>query len=500
MNLLLIIVSLVIFSFIPIIFPKLYRPCIIIAVLVMFSLYFFLSKNFFSSKGFFPSKEIQTNVFLWNHYNFIVESLKHCRLSINVPEYDKLIPENNEIYREYNPNYVSKNLSILALWDMSFYKGKLYLYFGITPVLLFYLPFNIVTGMYLSDNLLCFVLACLIFLLSLFLIKKLTFSQVTFLPIRILTVFLVGFCNLMPFILIRTSIYETAIVTATFLLLSSFVVLYFYLMTGKSNLVLILGILLSLCVGARPFYVLFIPVAFIVICWINYNNKESIKYVIKQAIFFLIPCIIIGTGLALYNYLRFDSVFEFGFKYVLNYENHYEQIPTIKDALIAIKYSLFNLPDIDDTTFFSLAETKGHIFANENITGISWIFPMILSFVLLPRFIKDMFVKNKNVFYILILMIFVICLNLLITSFIGSVTRYQFEYLALIAILSIVVFFFYFNRINDKVLRAFLCIVFIIVFVWSIFINSSLLLCKDNFRYGDPSRKGYITQITKFLF
>ena len=500
MNLLLIVLLFIAFSLIPILFPKMYKICVVVSVLVVFSSYFFISKNFFHTKGFFPSQEIQTYDFLWNHYNFITDALKNYRLSLIVPEYDKPIPESIDVYKTYLSEYISKDWSISALWDMSVYKGKIYMYFGITPVLLFYLPFNLITGMYLSDNFLCFVLACLIFMLSLFLIKKLTCSLSVYLPIRILTIFLVGFCNLMPFVLIRTSTYEAAIVTATFLLLSSLVVLYFYLVTKKSFLVLILGFLLSLCVGARPFYVLFIPAVFAVVCLVNYENNKDIKYVIKQAILFLIPCTIIGIGLALYNYLRFDSIFEFGFKYVLNYENHYEQTPTIKDALIAIKYSLFNLPAIDDTTFFSLAETKGHMFANGNITGILWTFPMLLSFVLLPKFLKDMIVNNKNIFYISILMIFVVCLNLLITSFIGSVTRYQFEYLVLIVILSIVIFYFYFNKINDKMLRNFICVVFIMVFVWSVILNSSLLLCKENFIYGDSSRKEYIAHITNFLF
>lgn len=501
MNLLLIIFSIVLFSFIPVIFSKLYKPFIVVSIIAVLLSYFFVSKYFFHPKGFLPSQEIQTYDFLWNHYNFITEALKNHRLSLSVPGYDKPIPESNDIYRTYGSEYISKDWSFAALWDMSVYKGKLYLYFGITPVLLFYLPFNLMTGMYLSDNILCFVLACLIFLLSLFLIKNLTIHKfTTYLPIHILVVFLVGLCNLMPFILLRTSTYEVAIETATFLLLSSFVVLYFYLMIRKSVLAFILGILLSLCVGARPFYVLFIPVVFIIICWVNYNNKKNIKYVANQAIIFLIPCIIIGTGLALYNYLRFDSIFEFGFKYVLNYENHYEQTPTIKDSLIAIKYALFNLPDINDSTFFSLAKTEGHMFANGNITGILWTFPMLLSLVLLPKFLKDMFIKDKKIFYVSILMIFVIFLNLFVTSFIGSFTRYQFEYLVLIAILSIVISYFYFNKINDKILKIFFCIAFIMLFAWSVFINSSLLLCEENLTYGDPSRKVYIAYVKNFLF
>jgi hypothetical protein len=36
--------------------------------------------------------------------------------------------------------------------DMSYYKGKVYLYFGVTPALVLYWPYVAVTGHYLSDK------------------------------------------------------------------------------------------------------------------------------------------------------------------------------------------------------------------------------------------------------------------------------------------------------------------------------------------------------------
>ena len=60
----------------------------------------------------------------------------------------------------------------MQFYDFSYYKGKIYFYWGITPVLLFYLPFNLITNLCLSDNLIVFLSLSLIFLLSLLILKK----------------------------------------------------------------------------------------------------------------------------------------------------------------------------------------------------------------------------------------------------------------------------------------------------------------------------------------
>ena len=46
-----------------------------------------------------------------------------------------LRPENFSVYAREG---------VVYRWDTAFYQGKYYCYFGIVPVLLFYLPFNVV--------------------------------------------------------------------------------------------------------------------------------------------------------------------------------------------------------------------------------------------------------------------------------------------------------------------------------------------------------------------
>ena len=418
-------------------------------------------------------------------------------LTVNVG--DKTILKKNNIYSKFDYGSMYKFL------DTSYYKGKIYLYFGITPILLFHLPFNLITGMNLTDIFVIFILSCLTFVISLFLIKKITFSTLQSSHINILIVFLIGCCSFLPFFSIRKYIYELETITAVFLLLCAFITLYYYIrFTGvkKSFLVLILGALLSLCVGARPHYVLFIPVFFTSICIINYYQTKNIKHITKQVILFLIPCVIIGMGLAIYNYLRFDSVFEFGWKYQLNALNQYDYHFSFKDFIIGLKNNFFLLPDIDKNTVFSLTSAHElHRTGNDHITGIIWTCPIIISLLFVPNFMKKLYKKNIIDFFFVTTMIFVVFINVFVISFFGMAIRYIYEYLSLMIILSISVYCFYMSDTKDKMLKNFLNIVFLMMFLWSMFINVSLLFCKMNILDVTTDLSvTYFSKVVKFLF
>lgn len=539
MILLLIILLLTATSFLPKFFPKYNKLTILFCVFIVLLFFFFLSKNFFHAESFCPTKKIQTYSSLGNYYNFIVNSIKNKHkfyIHINYAEFPLL--NKQDIYKNYKKYYV-EDKKYGALLDTSLYKGKIYLYFGLTPLMLFYMPFHLITGLYLTDKLLVFVLGCFSFLLLLFFVKKLIFHHFTHSPFHLLVIFILGFCSYLPFILIRSATYEVAISTAMFLLLGSFVILYFYLnkiqrdtaskysitenhhcgsrsaiYANKTSLLssaflsirqsdfllFLLGLLLSLSVGARPHYVLFIPIFFTAVCIMNYYNIKNIKYVMRQTIIFLTPCVIIGAILALYNYLRFDSIFEFGWKYQLNDLRQYAYYPTIKDSLLALKYNLFQFPEINKETVFCLAETKDHIFGNEFVTGIVWTYPFVFLFVFLPSYLWETYKKNKNLFCITVLMIIVVIINVFVTSFIGMICRYFFEYMPFIIILSMQLFYYMYSKLNTKFLKNISEIFFVLIFIYSIFINISLVF-SNNYAifYKETSRNNY-AKIVKILY
>ena len=249
MTLLLIIIVLVLFTILAtnIFNKKTSKILIIISILSVITFFLFLSVCFFSNKQFFPTKDIQIYYPCGNFYNLLSNSLIHCKTNI-LEDIDNSLINSTAIYYKYSDD-------ISMLLDTSVYKGKIYLYFGITPVILFYLPFNLITHLYLTDKILVFILSCFIFLFSLLIIKKISESitDIKNIPVNIviLSIFLVGCCNLLPFLLLRSFIYEIPITTAISLLLISFYFFYCFLKTKNltKQKILIFCLSLTLCLS-----------------------------------------------------------------------------------------------------------------------------------------------------------------------------------------------------------------------------------------------------------
>ena len=514
MTLLLIITSLVFFSLISCFFPKYKNLFIFISVSVVISFYLFLSMNFYHTESFIPSKKFHTYHMCFNYYNLLMDSIKNKHLSIAKYQFNINYKTDFFSIGEHNIKINNADKKIyFTLLDTSFYKKHIYLYFGITPVLLFYLPFNLITNLYLTDKFLLFILACFIFLFSLFLIKKilenLTDINKVSPHIIILSIFTVGFCNLLPFVMIRTSTYEVAITTAAFLLLISLCLFHYYITLTNNNtlryiFIFFISLFLCLAVGARPHYIFSILVIFFSIIYLRYKENKNIKAIIKMSLIFLIPCFIYGTILALYNYLRFDSIFEFGFKYQINpYEFikfKFNIMTLLQDFIITVKQALFKLPDIDLTTIFSLTKASGHSLGNDLITGICWTCPIIFILLLFPNFLMQIYKKNINIFIFILSITTIILINFIFTSFFGILIRYVFEYLFLMVILSVIMLLFYSSKAEDKLSKYFIVVLFTTIFVFSIFINISLLFCKENAgNYIDSSCINY-TKFIRFLF
>lgn len=489
MTLLVIIFSLVLFSLITNFFNKKQEKIfVIVSILLIVIFYFFLATdlNLFKGNVFFPDKAIVSTGTCSNYYNLLVDSLRNYKLNIFEHVSNK----------DYNINNF--------LLDTSLYNNKIYLYFGITPVLLFYLPFNLITNLYLTDKLLIFILSFFSFIFSLILVNKATENHKN-IPsnIIILTIFLIGLCNLLPFITMKGLIYQVTIITANVLLLVSFYLFYYYINTSNTNkkyiLLFFISLLLCFAVGSRPNYILTIPVFFFFIVYLKYKEKST-KDIFKTILIFLIPCFIYGTFLALYNYLRFDSIFEFGWKYQLNSNNQAEFAITFKDFLMGLKNNFLLLPNMNESTIFSLAKTSGHRIGHEYITGVFWTCPIIFIFFFIPHFLKETYKKSINNFIFILTLLTITIINIFIASFFGMIIRYIFEYLSLMVILSVIMFLYYIGKIEDKLTKNLANFLFILIFIFSIFINISLLFCKENFWEYTSLKDTNYTKVVNFLF
>jgi hypothetical protein len=85
-----------------------------------------------------------------SYYNLLVQGFRAGQLNLK----SELPPGFAQLANPYDPAVFAayKEGARYPLGDLSYYKGKLYLYFGVTPVLVLFWPYVTLTGHYLSDK------------------------------------------------------------------------------------------------------------------------------------------------------------------------------------------------------------------------------------------------------------------------------------------------------------------------------------------------------------
>jgi hypothetical protein len=155
---------------------------------------------------------------------------------------------------------------------------------------------------------------------------------------------------------------------------------------------------------------------------------------------------------------------------------------------------------MNETTIFSLSETFGNSIGSEEVVGVFWTCPIILILFFIPNFLIKIYKTNKKYFLFILMITLITIVDIIVINFFGMVIRFIFEYLSLMILLSVILFLFYISEEKEKTMKYFLNIIFIMIFVHSIFINTSLLFCKENFApYWSPNEIKH-SQIVKYLF
>lgn len=80
-------------------------------------------------------------------------------------------------------------------WDTAFYKGNEYIYFGILPLLLTFLPYNLIFHKYLKISVVVFVFSIFIFILLKEILLKILSKYFDNIPFKIVAYALIAFCS-----------------------------------------------------------------------------------------------------------------------------------------------------------------------------------------------------------------------------------------------------------------------------------------------------------------
>ena len=250
------------------------------------------------------------------YYNLLVRGFRAGQLDLKT----EVPPGLLQLPDPYDPN-ANRTFRLQEghpLHDLSFYRGKLYLYFGITPALTLFWPYTVLTGQYLLHKhavVLFDTLGFLAVVALLCAIRRCYFPEIR-LAILLAGILALGLASFAPLILPRCDVYEVAIscgsAFAMLALLATWRALH--QPPASSARWLALGSLAyGLAIGARPSLlfgavILLVPVAH---AW----HKDRRLWTPLLAA--TGPLILIGLGLMLYNVLRFDRPFEFGQRYLM---------------------------------------------------------------------------------------------------------------------------------------------------------------------------------------
>ncbi len=238
--------------------------------------------------------------------------------------------------------------------DYALYEGRYYVYFGVVPCLLFYLPLYLVAGVDVPSWIVLFFLVvaiCAAMGLIVPAFAKRCYRKMT--AAEGILVWLAGVAVLtLSAVVSDPCAYYVPMLTAVLFYLAGILL---YLRTleqveagKKANMAMIIGSLcMALTAGCRPQMVLAVvaaaPVLFRLLLK-KENGKTRLQW--RNIISFAVPFVPVALGLMIYNYVRFGAPFDFGASYNLTFAYSYRLKFHIEAVGAGILYYLFRLPHI----------------------------------------------------------------------------------------------------------------------------------------------------------
>ncbi|MGN0527478.1 MAG: hypothetical protein ACI4IF_08580 [Acutalibacteraceae bacterium] len=257
-----------------------------------------------------------------NQYDELAQAVLNGKVYIDNDDIPETLKNMENPYDTTNRALISKLSGDTYRWDVAYYNGHYYVYFGIVPLLLMYLPFRAIVGQPFP-TVLGIILFAVLFAIGVirlldFIARK-KFENISIGTFLLTAITFINCCG-MIFLAKRPDFYGIPIITAiTFIIWGIYLWLRGLESQKHKKLLFFFGALfMALSVGCRPQAVLMCFVA-LPIFWHHFFSEKHIlkKEGIKELITLAVPFIIVALGLMYYNYIRFGSPIDFGSSYNL---------------------------------------------------------------------------------------------------------------------------------------------------------------------------------------
>ena len=269
---------------------------------------------------------------------------------------------------------VRESQGIEYLWDTAYYNGKYYCYYGVVPVLLFFIPYTLITGGYLQCNIVVIIAYCL-YLLLLDLLFVRIFRHCA--PKTAFGIEFAGMCILnavtnLFFYAAEPSFYLVPYAVGLLLTTAGLNLWALWYMGKRTNSLQLFGgaLCLALAVGCRPTLLMYTIMA--VPFGIKIMRMKR-RACIKDLAVTLFPYLLIGAAMAWYNYIRFGSVIEFGQAYQLTAQDQLHNTHSLYEIPILLWLGFFQPPKFSAVFPFVTSGEAVHDYAGNFYIGNSII-------------------------------------------------------------------------------------------------------------------------------
>jgi hypothetical protein len=390
----------------------------------------------------YPTPETPSN------YALLAEGFLQGQLSLNATP----APELLAIPNPYDPE--TRGYAPF-IWDASLYNQRYYIYFGPVPALLFYLPSELLLKHQLTDDVAIFILT--------FAVVGALFAAWHLVGTRLLQVKPPG--GLLPWLLYAAygtslslqlggGMYVVAALSAMLFQILTIFLLVRYISSQQPRplTAFLAGVAAVAATGSRPTHAMIALFGGLVLAaWAG--KQKSIKLLSRSVLAFGLPVFLGGLGLALYNYLRFDNIFEFGLSYQLGLADF------TQNSLCAVR-NLFEHPELlSIQTWYLLAQhpyirdefpyvsfrrypPKDFIpievdyIGADAVTGLLAVSPLILPGLLATLIYWRFFPSQARLIFAMCALIAVSTLSYLYTCSFAA-ARYLFEIISVATVISI---------------------------------------------------------------
>lgn len=397
-----------------------------------------------------------------NQYELMAESILEGHLYMDRDVDPVLL----EMENPYDPQ-ARKEAGVSYCWDHAFYKGRYYMYFGVVPVFLVFLPYRMITGTSLMTwhatqifvALFIGGVFCVFYFLSKRFFPKITFGMYLLVS-SAFAVMSVWYSIDAP------ALYCTAITAGICMEIWS-IFFFFNAVWGsacekKSIRYAFLGSLFgALAFGCRPP----IAVANILVLPMLAEYLRSRKIngkLVRQLFFAASPYFIIAALLMAYNYTRFESLFEFGQTYQLTVADQ----SVYKD--IASQFDLNKIWNNILANFISYTPVKQEFpFISHN--GVFINFPILVFsiFGMFSKKVRDTLKKNRLVGLTGVLFMLPVLITVIDTLWSPYILeRYRMDIYWIMGLLCFIVIGFYgCEHINEQFRRNYSCLMTVCAFL-----------------------------------